>query len=97
MTDVRVPASGNIRVWWALPNAFSSWKSPTAVEINASLDISDSISWNDFNFALQASNTTDDPQLLLLVKFQTVEPRSLVVGFLSTTPALSEIPVTNIR
>lgn len=68
MTDVKVPASGNIRVWWALPNAFSNWAAPTATEINACLDISDSISWNDFDFGLQASNTIDDPAITAIGK-----------------------------
>lgn len=68
MTDVKVPASGNIRVWWALPNAFSNWAAPTASEINACLDISDSISWNDFDFGLQASNTIDDPAITAIGK-----------------------------
>lgn len=68
MTDVKVPASGNIRVWWALPNAFSNWESPTASEINACLDLSDSISWNDFGFALNASNTIDDPAITAIGK-----------------------------
>ena len=68
MTDVKVPASGNIRVWWALPNAFANWAAPTAVEINASLDVSDSISWNDFDFGLQASNTIDDPAITAIGK-----------------------------
>jgi hypothetical protein len=63
MTDVKVPASGNIRVWWALPNAFSNWEAPTAAEINACLDVSNSTSWNDLDFGLQASNTIDDPAI----------------------------------
>lgn len=61
--DIKIAASGHIRVWWALPNAFANYKSPTAAEINASLDLSDAISWNDFDFGLQASNTTDDPAI----------------------------------
>lgn len=68
MTDIKVPASGNIRVWWALPNAFAEWANPTAAEINACLDISDSISWNDFDFGLQASNTIDDPAITAIGK-----------------------------
>jgi hypothetical protein len=68
MTDVKVPASGNIRVWWALPNAFANYVAPTAAEINASLDLSDAISWNDFGFALNASNTIDDPAITALGK-----------------------------
>jgi hypothetical protein len=69
MTDIKVPASGNIRVWWALENAFNNFEAPTAAEINEGcLDISDSISWNDFDFALQASNTIDDPAITAIGK-----------------------------
>lgn len=68
MTDIKVPSSGNIRVWWALPNAFANWEAPTATEINNSLDISDSISWNDFGFGIQASNTIDDPAITAIGK-----------------------------
>jgi hypothetical protein len=68
MTDVKVPASGNIRVWWALPNAFANWQAPTAAEINACLDVSDSVSWNDFGFGVQASNTIDDPAITAIGK-----------------------------
>lgn len=68
MTDVKVPASGNIRVWFGLTNAFTNFEAPTATELNACLDISDSISWNDFDFALQASNTIDDPAITAIGK-----------------------------
>lgn len=68
MTDVRVPASGNIRVWWALENAFADYRNPTVAEINATLDISDAISWNDFDFNLEASNQIEDPAITALGK-----------------------------
>lgn len=68
MTDVKVPSSGNIRVWWALPNAFANFMAPTATEINNSVDVSNSISWNDFDFGLQASNTIDDPAITAIGK-----------------------------
>lgn len=68
MTDIKVPASGNIRVWFALPNAFANYKTPTATEINASLDISDAVSWNDFDFNLEASNQIEDPAITALGK-----------------------------
>jgi uncharacterized protein YjdB len=68
MTDVKVPSSGNIRVWWALENAFANFEAPTAAEINASLDISDAISWNDFDFNLSASNEIDDPAITTVGK-----------------------------
>ena len=63
MTDVKVPASGNMRIWWALPNAFADYENPTVTEINALLDISDSISWNDLDFNLEASNQIEDPAI----------------------------------
>lgn len=68
MADVKVPGSGNIRVLFALPNAFANFEAPTDAEINASLDISDSISWNDFDFNLEASNQLDDPAITSLGK-----------------------------
>ena len=68
MTDVKVPSSGNIRVWWALENAFANFEAPTAAEINASLDISDAISWNDFDFNLDTSNEIDDPAITTVGK-----------------------------
>jgi hypothetical protein len=68
MTDVKVPASGNIRVWWALPNAFADYRNPTAAEINASLDISNAVSWNDFDFNLESSNELDDPAITSIGK-----------------------------
>lgn len=63
MVDIRLPSSGSIRVRWALPNAFATPKSPTVTEANAALDIADAISWNDFDFGLDSSNTTDDPAI----------------------------------
>ena len=68
MADVKVPASGNIRVWFALTNAFADYKNPTAAEINASLDISDAVSWNDFDFNLEASNQLEDPAITSIGK-----------------------------
>jgi len=63
MADVKIAASGNIRVWFALTNAFADYKNPTAAEINASLDLSDAVSWNDFDFNLEASNQLEDPAI----------------------------------
>jgi len=63
MTDVKVPSSGNIRVWWGATSAFADYKNPTAAEINACLDISDAVSWNDFDFNLEASNQLEDPAI----------------------------------
>ena len=63
MTDVRLPAAGNIQVRWHASNAFVDPAKPTPTEVNAGLVITDSISWNDFDFGLSASNTNNDPSL----------------------------------
>lgn len=63
MTDIRLPASGNIRVWFTPLNGFAIPEAPTKPELDASLDISDAISWNDFDFGTQASTTSSDPAI----------------------------------
>ena len=68
MTDIKVPASGNIRVWWGTTSAFADYANPTAAEINACLDISDAVSWNDFDFNLSASNQLEDPAITSIGK-----------------------------
>jgi hypothetical protein len=68
MADVKVPASGNIRLWWGATNAFADYQNPTAAEINACLDISDAVSWNDYDFNLAASNQLEDPAITAIGK-----------------------------
>jgi len=63
MTDVRLPASGNIVVRWHASNAFAVPARPTPTEVNAGLTITDAISWNDFDFGVSASTTNNDPSL----------------------------------
>lgn len=63
MVDTRYPISGSIRAWWTPLNGFANWEAPTQAELDASLDISDAISWNDKDFGVQASNTTSDPAI----------------------------------
>lgn len=63
MPDTRFPISGNVRVWWAGPNGLARPAAPTVAELNAAIDISDAISWNDKDFGVQASSTTNDPAI----------------------------------
>lgn len=63
MTDVRLPASGNIQVRWHAANAFVNPAKPTPTEVNAGLIITDDISWNDYDYGFKASNTNNDPSL----------------------------------
>lgn len=63
MVDQRYPISGSIRAWWTPSNGFANPEAPTEAELDASLDISDAISWNDKDFGIQASNTVSDPAI----------------------------------
>jgi len=63
MTDIRLPSSGNIQVRWHPDNAFATPGKFAPTEVNAGLNITDSISWNDFGFGVQGSQTTNDPSL----------------------------------
>lgn len=63
MTDTRLTSAGNIHVRWHALNAFVNPKKPTPAEVNAGLILDDDISWNDFDFGLQASTTNEDPSL----------------------------------
>lgn len=63
MTDVRLPSAGNILVRWHPDGAFANPARPTPTEVNAGRNITDDISWNDYAFGVDASNTTNDPSL----------------------------------
>ena len=63
MVDTRLPSAGNIQVRWHAGNAFANPAKPTPTEVNAGLNITDSCSWNDWDFGISASNTTNDPSL----------------------------------
>ena len=59
----KLTSNGHVTVLWAAAGSFANWQSPTATELNAALNLSSSISWNDFGFGVQASNTQNDPSL----------------------------------
>lgn len=59
----KLTSNGHVTVLWAAPGSFANWKSPTATELNAALNLSSAISWNDYGFGVQASNTQNDPSL----------------------------------
>ena len=59
----KLTSNGHVTVLWAAPGSFANWQSPTATELNAALNLSSSISWNDYGFGVQASNTQNDPSL----------------------------------
>lgn len=64
MANTQLTADGlSISVWWALPNYAVDPFNPTAVELNAALDVTCEISWSDWSFGAQASNQISDPYL----------------------------------
>ena len=64
----KLRADGNVTLAFYPSNAFANWKAPTATELNAAspsaAEFSKSISWNDLDFGMQASNTIDDPSIV---------------------------------
>lgn len=64
MANTQLTADGlSISVWWALPNYAVDPFNPTALELNAALDVTCEISWSDWSFGAQASNQISDPYL----------------------------------
>lgn len=68
-------ANGNVTMAWYPSNAFADFKAPTAAELNAAAptpeQFSKSISWNDLDLGIQASNQIDDPSIADRGNFQT--------------------------
>jgi hypothetical protein len=63
MANTKVSSAGNLVVRWALPGFAANWKKPTVAEVNAALDITDSVAWSDLGFGAQASNQVSDPSI----------------------------------
>jgi hypothetical protein len=61
MTDTRLNSGGNVSIRFGLPGFAANWRKPTVAEVNATLDITQSVSFQDFSFGAQASNQLSDP------------------------------------
>lgn len=59
MTDIKYEAQQNITIWWVLPNGFADPDSPRTTEVNAGLNITDVVTWENFGFGQQAANLID--------------------------------------
>lgn len=59
----KLPADQHVSVWIGPANAIANVAQPTANEINAMAQASQSISWNDWDFGMQASESTNEPSL----------------------------------
>ncbi len=63
MANTNTTSGGNLVMRWALPGFAANWKKPTVAEVNATLDITDSVAWADLGFGAQASNQVSDPAI----------------------------------
>ncbi len=61
MTNTKVAATGNLTAWWGTSSAFANPAKPTPTELNACLDITQAIAYDNFGFGFQASNKNSDP------------------------------------
>lgn len=59
----KLPSNRNVTVWLGPTGSIANLGAPTAAELNAMVNASVSISWNDYDFGLQASETASDPSL----------------------------------
>lgn len=59
----KLPANQNVTVAIGPANAVQNVAVPTVAELNALRPASQSISWNDFDFGIQASESVNDPSL----------------------------------
>jgi hypothetical protein len=63
MANTKASSAGNMVIRWALPGFAANWKKPTVAEVNATLDVTDSVAWANFSFGNQASNQVSDPSI----------------------------------
>lgn len=57
----KLPAEQRITVAIGPANSFADFSAPTAVELNAMQNIAHALSWQDFDFGIQASETVNEP------------------------------------
>lgn len=66
----KLPANQNITVWIGPENSIADFNAPTAAEINAMEMIAPALSWQDWDFGIQPSETTNEPSFADPANFQ---------------------------
>lgn len=62
--DTKILADGTaLTVWWFAANAFTDWRKPTVAEFASGIDVTGSVSWENWSFGAQASQQNSDPSL----------------------------------
>ena len=64
MVDKQITSNGNTTVWMLLGNAVADYRSPTAAEINAGIDITPAIAWEGTTFPTASESEDIDDRSL---------------------------------
>ena len=64
MTDTKAFGAGNVDVWWVPLAGIVNPQAPTVEEITAGVELSDSIAWDNYSLAADASEDQDDRSLV---------------------------------
>lgn len=65
MADERFPSNGNVTVWIVPVSGIANFRAPTAAEINAGINITPAVAWENTTFPTASeSNDIDDRSLL---------------------------------
>lgn len=64
MADQKVTSNGNISVSWVPAAGIADYRSPTAAEINAGVDLTAAIAWDSYEIAASDSNDVEDRGLI---------------------------------
>lgn len=64
MVDKKVMSNGNVTVWWVPAAGIADYRSPTAAELNAGLNLSPAIAWDGFELGATESNDLDDRSIV---------------------------------
>lgn len=64
MVDTRVQSNGNINVYLVPASGVADYRSPTAAEIAAGINLSEAIAWDGFELTASDSNDVDDRGLM---------------------------------
>ena len=64
MADTKIMSNGQVTVWWVPPAGIADFRSPTAAEVNAGINLSPAIAWDGFELGATESNDLDDRSLV---------------------------------
>lgn len=64
MADTKIMSNAQVTVWWVPAAGIADFRSPTAAEVNAGINLSPAIAWDGFELGATESNDLDDRSLV---------------------------------